>query len=168
MWFKESKRCFCKFENFAYGEIDKQSFSNPTPVVWMNLAILSLCTPSIWLAFVPHGNVGSKHVVGCVSSSPGIGKTSLLNSYFLARLPIGSRLSYQPNGSQTKNNGKWFMGKTQGSLSTVLTVTFDGHSPSWHKTLVLSICDNLQNFVQFELSQNLFDIIQRLDIHVVP
>ena len=31
MWFKESKRYFCKFENFAYGEIDERSLSNPHP-----------------------------------------------------------------------------------------------------------------------------------------
>ena len=39
MWFKESKRCFCKFENFAYGEIDERSLSNPHP--W-NVVILLL------------------------------------------------------------------------------------------------------------------------------
>ena len=31
MWFRESKRCFCKIENFAYGEISERSFSNPHP-----------------------------------------------------------------------------------------------------------------------------------------
>ena len=31
MWFKESNRYFCKIENFAYGEISEQSFSNPHP-----------------------------------------------------------------------------------------------------------------------------------------
>ena len=31
MWFKESNRYFCKIENFAYGEINEQSFSNPDP-----------------------------------------------------------------------------------------------------------------------------------------
>ena len=31
MWFNESKRYFCKIENFAYGEINKHSFSNPHP-----------------------------------------------------------------------------------------------------------------------------------------
>ena len=29
MWFKESKRYFCNIENFAYGEINERSFSNP-------------------------------------------------------------------------------------------------------------------------------------------
>ena len=29
MWFKESNGYFCKIENFAYGEINEQSFSNP-------------------------------------------------------------------------------------------------------------------------------------------
>ena len=29
MWFKQSKRYFCKIENFAYGEINERSFSNP-------------------------------------------------------------------------------------------------------------------------------------------
>ena len=31
MWFRESNRCFCKIENFAYGEISERSFSNPHP-----------------------------------------------------------------------------------------------------------------------------------------
>ena len=31
MWFKESNRYFYKIENFAYGEINKRSFSNPHP-----------------------------------------------------------------------------------------------------------------------------------------
>ena len=31
MWFRESNRYFCKIENFAYGEISEQSFSNPHP-----------------------------------------------------------------------------------------------------------------------------------------
>ena len=31
MWFKESNRYFCKIENFAYGEINERSFSNPHP-----------------------------------------------------------------------------------------------------------------------------------------
>ena len=31
MWFRESSRYFCKIENFAYGEISEQSFSNPHP-----------------------------------------------------------------------------------------------------------------------------------------
>ena len=29
MWIKESNSYFCKIENFAYGEINKRSFSNP-------------------------------------------------------------------------------------------------------------------------------------------
>ena len=33
MRFKECKRYFCEIENFAYGEIDERSFSNPTPGV---------------------------------------------------------------------------------------------------------------------------------------
>ena len=33
MWFKYFKRYFCEIENFAYGEIDERSFSNPQP--WM-------------------------------------------------------------------------------------------------------------------------------------
>ena len=37
MWFKESKRYFCKIENFAYGEINEQSFSNPHPRSVLNL-----------------------------------------------------------------------------------------------------------------------------------
>ena len=31
MWFKESNSYFCKIENFAYGEINERSFSNPHP-----------------------------------------------------------------------------------------------------------------------------------------
>ena len=30
---KESSRYFCKVENFAYGEMNERSFSNPTPVL---------------------------------------------------------------------------------------------------------------------------------------
>ena len=29
MWLKESNSYFCKIENFAYGEINERSFSNP-------------------------------------------------------------------------------------------------------------------------------------------
>ena len=48
-WFKESNRYFCKIENFANGEINERSFSNPhprasiynyTPIkLWMKLFI---------------------------------------------------------------------------------------------------------------------------------
>ena len=31
MWFEESNMCFCQVENFAYGEINERSFSNPHP-----------------------------------------------------------------------------------------------------------------------------------------
>ena len=31
VWFKESDRYFCKIKNFAYGEINERTFSNPTP-----------------------------------------------------------------------------------------------------------------------------------------
>ena len=31
MWFKEANIYFCKIENFAYGEINERSFSNPHP-----------------------------------------------------------------------------------------------------------------------------------------
>ena len=31
MWFEESNRYFYKIENFAYGEINEQNFSNPHP-----------------------------------------------------------------------------------------------------------------------------------------
>ena len=31
MWFKYFKRYFCEIKNFAYGEIDERSFSNPQP-----------------------------------------------------------------------------------------------------------------------------------------
>ena len=32
MWLKVCSRYFCDFENFAYGEIDERSFSNPRPL----------------------------------------------------------------------------------------------------------------------------------------
>ena len=35
MWFKECNRYFCEIKNFAYGEIDERSFSNPHP--WKQL-----------------------------------------------------------------------------------------------------------------------------------
>ena len=35
MWFEESNMYFCKIENFAYGEINERSFSNPHP--WQHL-----------------------------------------------------------------------------------------------------------------------------------
>ena len=31
MWFKEPNGYFCEIENFAYGEINERSFSNPHP-----------------------------------------------------------------------------------------------------------------------------------------
>ena len=34
IWFKESNRYFCMIENFAYGEINERSFSNPPPLGW--------------------------------------------------------------------------------------------------------------------------------------
>ena len=37
MWFKESDMYFCNVENFAYGEINERSFSNPHP--WMQCCI---------------------------------------------------------------------------------------------------------------------------------
>ena len=33
MWFKESNMYFCHIENFAYGEINEWSFSNPHPSI---------------------------------------------------------------------------------------------------------------------------------------
>ena len=38
MWFDESNMYFCKIENFAYGEIDERSFSNPHPWGGVNKA----------------------------------------------------------------------------------------------------------------------------------
>ena len=40
MWFMESNRYFCKIENFAYGEINERSFSNPHP---RTKALISKC-----------------------------------------------------------------------------------------------------------------------------
>ena len=31
MWFEESNMCFCQVKNFAYGEINERSLSNPHP-----------------------------------------------------------------------------------------------------------------------------------------
>ena len=42
-WFKESNSYFCKIENFAYGQINEQSFSNPQPRV-MGFSYLSMLT----------------------------------------------------------------------------------------------------------------------------
>ena len=39
IWFKERNRHFCEIENFAYGEIDEQSFSNPH--LWSSANFLS-------------------------------------------------------------------------------------------------------------------------------
>ena len=44
MWFEESNMCFCQVENFAYGEINEQSFSNPhpRPILSIHLWVISL------------------------------------------------------------------------------------------------------------------------------
>ena len=34
MWLEESNMYFCHVENFAYGEINERSFSNPHPWSW--------------------------------------------------------------------------------------------------------------------------------------
>ena len=38
MWFEESNMCFCQVENFAYGEINERSFSNPHPRIGTSLS----------------------------------------------------------------------------------------------------------------------------------
>ena len=38
MWFQESNMYFCEIENFAYGEINERSFSNPHPRTVMVVA----------------------------------------------------------------------------------------------------------------------------------
>ena len=42
MWFKESNRYFCQIWNFAYGESNEQSFSNPTPESYKIVLMLRL------------------------------------------------------------------------------------------------------------------------------
>ena len=40
MWFEESNMYFCEAENFAYGEINERSFSNPHPwQIWRMLSV---------------------------------------------------------------------------------------------------------------------------------
>ena len=46
MWFKESNSYFCKIENFAYGEINEQSFSNPHPW-WLAPAGVRSCAAQV-------------------------------------------------------------------------------------------------------------------------
>ena len=50
MWFDESNMYFCKIENFAYGEIDERSFSNPHPwaVVQPDICTTDSCTTDTW------------------------------------------------------------------------------------------------------------------------
>ena len=45
MWFEKSNMYFCHIENFAYGEINERSFSNPHP------RAVSLCSvfPTVWM-----------------------------------------------------------------------------------------------------------------------
>ena len=47
MWFKECNRYFCEIDNFAYGEIDERSFSNPHP--WRNRAVVPGPTDWQWM-----------------------------------------------------------------------------------------------------------------------
>ena len=47
MWFKDFKRYFCEIENFAYGEIDERSFSNPHP--WSFIFVWENKTPHPWV-----------------------------------------------------------------------------------------------------------------------
>ena len=45
MWFKQCNRYFCEIENFAYGEIDERSYSNPTPwcLLWVQVRLVRCC-----------------------------------------------------------------------------------------------------------------------------
>ena len=47
MWFEESNMCFCQVENFAYGEINERSFSNPHPRDVRMYVTCCLCTVGI-------------------------------------------------------------------------------------------------------------------------
>ena len=46
MWFEESNMYFCHIENFAYGEINERSFSNPHPW-WNDMSIMQ----NIWIYY---------------------------------------------------------------------------------------------------------------------
>ena len=55
--FEESNMCFCQVENFAYGEINERSFSNPHPwyqdqCSWrvQNFKLIFLCTKQMTLS----------------------------------------------------------------------------------------------------------------------
>ena len=47
MWFEDSNMYFCHIENFAYGEINERSFSNPHPKSKWSLVITETCMPMI-------------------------------------------------------------------------------------------------------------------------
>ena len=42
MWFKDTDSYFCKIENFAYGEINERSFSNPHPRALITWSIVMM------------------------------------------------------------------------------------------------------------------------------
>ena len=63
MWLKESNSYFCKIENFAYGEINERSFSNPHPraanlqkyvfrILWKNVRIFNNFSVSLNLFLI--------------------------------------------------------------------------------------------------------------------
>ena len=51
MWFEESNMYFCEIENFAYGEINERSFSNPHPRAKWSASITA--SGSITVRWIP-------------------------------------------------------------------------------------------------------------------
>ena len=55
MWFEESNMYFCEIENFAYGEINEQSFSNPHPKLAPPITELIALLWYDWLLTISNG-----------------------------------------------------------------------------------------------------------------
>ena len=89
MWFKESNSYFCKTENFAYGEINELSFSNPTPELVAGMFYF-LCsyigtTEVSLMIYVLGFNYGFDGLAQDCSNS-------LLTRWGYCRLPLSHRL----------------------------------------------------------------------------
>ena len=48
----KSNRYFCKIENFAYGEINERSFSNPPGRFWSTGIPTTLTIYNVWRSFI--------------------------------------------------------------------------------------------------------------------
>ena len=69
MWFEESNMYFCHVENFAYGEFNERSFSNPHPRTMMTAvhrqwSYQSCTKPLIWCLFYCSCYLPACNVVG--------------------------------------------------------------------------------------------------------